>query len=53
MVLIQHVKEPNATQAVANRKPEKSNRTGQFILQFLALFTNKSISKNLLHVPAG
>ena len=53
MVLIQHVKEPEATQAVANRKPEKSNRTGQFILQFLALFTNKSISKNLLHVPAG
>lgn len=53
MILVQHVKEPEATQAVANRKPEKSNRTGQFILQFLALFTNKSISKNLLHVPAG
>ncbi|MBE0525280.1 MAG: IS1182 family transposase [Methanosarcinales archaeon] len=53
MVLVQHVKEPDATQAAANRKPEKSNRTGQFIHQFLALFTNKSISKNLLHVPAG
>ncbi|MBU3981769.1 MAG: IS1182 family transposase [Proteobacteria bacterium] len=53
MVLVQHVKKPEATQAVANRKPEKSNRTGQFIRQFLALFTNKFISKNLLHVPAG
>lgn len=53
MILVQHVKEPEATQAVANRKPEKSKRTKQFILQFIALFTNKSISKNLLHVPAG
>jgi len=53
MVLIQHVKEPDATQAVANRKPEKCRRTGRFMLQFLALFTTKSISKNLIHVPAG
>ena len=53
MVLVQHVKEPDAAQAVANRKPEKSNKTGQFILQLLALFTNKVIPKNLLHVPTG
>jgi len=53
MVLVQHVKKPEATQAVANRKPEKSNRTGQFIRQFLALFTNKFISKSLLYVSTG
>ena len=49
----QYVKKSDAAQAVANRKPEKSNRTGQFILQLLALFTNKAIPKNLLHVPTG
>lgn len=53
MILVQHVKEPEATQTVANRKPEKSNRTGQFALRFLALFINKSISKSLLYVSTG